>query len=125
MDYIAVNNYNRLGEIGISRNAIRTIAEKAVGNVPGASLYVPMSKRKAKKKKDTILNEIFAIPSGVKIAIKGDGKALIKMEIEVKEGENASVIARLIQKEVGESIAMMCDAFPYEIAIKIARIVAA
>ena len=118
MDYIVITNYNRLGEMGISRDAIRAIASKAVGNVPGASVFDPRAKRRKKKESEGV----FSLPSGVKVALTKDGQARIRIEVCVKEGSKASEIARSIQKEVAESVAMMCDAIAYEVSVHIARI---
>lgn len=121
MDYIGITNYNRLGEMGISRNAVRSIALSAVSKVPGARVYAPKQEKK-KKKKETALSELFTLPSGVKVAISKDGKATIKIEVVVKEGSNASEIAKSIQKEVADSIMMMCENLAYEVSIRIARV---
>lgn len=121
MDYIGITNYNRLGEMGISRNAVRSIALSAVSKVPGARVYAPKQEKK-KKKKETALSELFTLPSGVKVAISKDGKATIKIEVVVKEGSNASEIAKSIQKEVADSILMMCENLAYEVSIRIARV---
>ena len=121
MDYIGITNYNRLGEMGISRNAIRSIALSAVSKVPGARVYSPKQEKK-KKKKDSALSELFTLPSGVKVALSKDGHATIKIEVVVKEGSNASEIAKGIQKEVADSIMMMCENLAYEVSIRIARV---
>lgn len=121
MDYIGITNYNRLGEMGISRNAIRSIALSAVSKVPGARVFFSKQEKK-KKKKDSPLSELFTLPSGVKVALSKDGKATIKIEVVVKEGSNASEIAKGIQKEVADSILMMCENLAYEVSIRIARV---
>ena len=123
MDYIGITNYNRLGEMGISRNAIRSIALSAVSKVPGARVYSPKAdKKKKKEKKESPLSELFTLPSGVKVSLSKDGHATIKIEVVVQEGSNASEIAKGIQKEVGDSIMMMCESLAYEVSIRIARI---
>ena len=125
MDFIPINNYNRLGQMGISRLAIRTIALKAVYRVPGAAVYVnPPSKVKAKAFIDGVISDLFSLPNGVNVTLSKDGIAKIHIDVEFKEGTNASELAKSIQKEVGESLAMMCEAIPYEVGIRIARIVA-
>ena len=121
MDYIGINNYNRLGEMGISRDAIRSIAIYAVNNVEGAKVYFPALKRVQKKKKIAVPN-LFTLPSGVKVTISRDGKAFIRMEVVVNIGSNAADVAKAIQKEVADAIMMMCESLNYEISIKIARV---
>ena len=124
MDYLAINNYNRLGSMGISRNAIRTIALNAVSHVKGAAVYSPFHKRKkAAKKKAIDLSEIFTLPNGVSVALHKDGRAEIKIEVEIKAGENASDVAKAIQKEVADSLELMCDVKSFDIKLHIARIV--
>ena len=121
MDYIGITNYNRLGEMGISRNAIRSIAIYAVNNVKGAKVYFPTLKRLERKKKETEIN-LFTLPSGVKVALSKDGRAFIKIDVIVNFGSNAAEIAKNIQKEVAEAVAMMCESLSYEVSIKIVRV---
>ena len=117
MDYISITNYNRLGEMGISRNAIRSIAAASVENVAGAKVLSADSKRIRRKK-----NPLFSVPSGVKVTISKDGSADIKLDVVVAPGSNASEIAKNIQKEIADAIAMMCESLTYEVTIKIAKV---
>ena len=39
MQFIYINNYSRLGKIGISSKTIESIASKAVSEIPGAAVY--------------------------------------------------------------------------------------
>ena len=121
MDYIGISNYNRLGEMGISRDAIRSIAIYAVNNVEGAKVYFPTLKRIQKRKKGAEPN-LFTLPNGVKVTISRDGKAFIRIDVVVNVGSNASEVAKAIQKEVADAIMMMCENLAYEVSIKIARI---
>jgi uncharacterized alkaline shock family protein YloU len=108
-DYIALDNYTGLGTMGISRRVLASIASKATASVAGASL----SKRESR---------LFQISRPVKVALSHEGKAEIKIEVNLKKGAKVQDICLKIQQEVASQIAMMCEIVPIEIKIKVARV---
>lgn len=121
-DCIVINNYSGLGAIGISRRAIEAVALICVSNVKGASV---VGKGKKPSKKGRALDVLFALPSGVKVALSKDGKAEIKIDVSIQKGVNVAEICRNIQKEVAQGVSMMCDTVPFSVKVKVVEIATA
>ena len=90
MNYITINNYSRNGKIGISRNAIATIAQKAVEAFQGVSV----SKSKT----------LFSVDRGVKVSFTKEGKAVVKIDIDVAIDAPVQTLCTEIQKEVERTL---------------------
>lgn len=109
-DYITVDNYSGLGSMGISRNAIASIASQAVDSVAGASLS--QNKR----------SNLFSMSRPVKVSISKDGRAEISVEVSLKEGVKVKDICLKIQQEIVSQITMMCETIPVEVKVKVAQV---
>ncbi|MCR5491716.1 MAG: Asp23/Gls24 family envelope stress response protein [Bacilli bacterium] len=107
-DYIMINNYSRLGTMGISRHALEAIASNAVNNVRGAQV----SSRKA----------LFSVDNGVKVSFDTAGKAIVKVDVIISPNAQVTKVCREIQEEVANEISMMCDTVPYDVKINVKRI---
>lgn len=107
-DYVLINNYSRLGRLGISRNAIASVASYAVETFAG----VAVSKKKA----------LFSIERGVKVSLTREGKAIVKIDIDVSVDAPVQTLATAIQKEVASAIALSCDTVPLEVQVRVAKI---
>ena len=116
-DYIAINNYSGLGSIGISRHAIDTVAFIAVKNVQGAHIYVG-------KNRNRQLDDLFHLTGGVQTTISNNGKATIKLDIELKRGANAVEVSKAVQREVSDLVTLMCDTIPFDVKVRIAKVIA-
>ena len=108
MNYITINNYSRNGKIGISRNAIATIAQNAVEAFQGVSV----SKSKT----------LFSVDRGVKVSFTKEGKAVVKIDIDVAIDAPVQTLCTEIQKEVAQAISLSCDTVPYDVQVKVAKI---
>ncbi len=117
-DYLAINNYSGLGYIGISRNAIASIAATSLKEVGGASLYV----HGKKARRETALGSIFSLPYGVKVVFTRDGKASIKMDVTLSKGVSVPEVCGKIQEAVATSVALMCDTVPFDVQVKVMRL---
>ena len=108
-DYILINNYARIGTMGISRQAIGSIASTAVNSVRGAHV----SSRKA----------AFTVDSGVKVTFDKDGKAIVRIDVIIAPNSSVPVtkVCRQIQEEVASAISLMCDTVPYDVKINVKR----
>ncbi|MCR5349330.1 MAG: Asp23/Gls24 family envelope stress response protein [Bacilli bacterium] len=122
-DYIGINNYSGLGQIGISRDAIAAIASASVREVKGAALFERKGTRKAAKRADTSLGVLFSLPNDVRVVFRKDGRALIKMEVAVVRGNNVVEVCEKIQRAVATSVTLMCDTVPFDVQVKVMRIV--
>ena len=116
-DYIAINNYSGLGSIGISRHAIDTIASIAVKNVQGAHVHVG-------KNRNRQIDDLFHLTGGVQTSLSNNGKATIKLDIELKRGANAVEVCKAVQREVSDQVTLMCDTIPFDIRVRIAKVIA-
>ena len=125
-DYISINNYSGLGEIGISRGSISAIASASIREVDGASLFEHKSTRKAAKaakgRADTSIGAFFSLPSGPKVVFTKDGKAVIKMDVTIARGVNVAAACEKIQSTVANAVALMCDMVPFDVQVKVMRI---
>ena len=126
-DYISINNYSGLGEIGISRGSISAIASASIREVDGASLFEGKSPRRAaksdRKRKDTSIGAFFSLPSGPKVIFTKEGKALIKMDVTIAQGVNVAEACEKIQSTVATAVTLMCDMVPFDVQVKVMRIV--
>ena len=107
-EYIMINNYSRLGTMGIHRHALEAIASSAVNNVRGAHV----SSRKA----------LFSVDNGVKVSFDKTGKAIVKVDVVIAPNAQATKVCRQIQEEVAQEISLMCDTVPYDVKINVKRI---
>ncbi len=112
-DYMTINNYSGLGTIGISRTAIAAIASGALKEVGGASIFGRHPRRAG-----------YSIPDGVKVIIGKNGRAAIHMDITLSRGvENVPKACEKIQETVATAVTLMCDMVPFDVQVKVMRIV--
>ena len=97
MAYLEINNYSQVGKMGISTDAITTIASKAIQDINGVEIS------QGKGKKTTIVQ----------------GKAIIRMEVILQEGTPVKTICLAIQKKVAEAIHLACETVSCEISLKV------
>jgi uncharacterized alkaline shock family protein YloU len=108
-DYITFDNYTGLGTMGISRRVLASIASIATAGVQGASL----SKHESR---------LFQISRPVKVSLLRNGRAEIKIDVNLKKGAKVGDVCRSIQQEVATEIAMMVETLPVDVKINVGRI---
>ncbi|MDO5330190.1 MAG: Asp23/Gls24 family envelope stress response protein [Bacillota bacterium] len=113
-DYIRINNYSKLGEMGISRQCIAAITEKAVKNVPGVKLE-SVKEAKGRKGKDKA-------DKPIKVYLRSNGKADIYIEVAIKDGIDIGSTCLAIQKSVADTMQMMVETVPVSVNIKVSRV---
>jgi len=109
-DYVFIENYTGLGDIGISRNVLITIAAKATNRVKGATVSGTKSR-------------VFNLYHPIQCVIHHDGTADIKISVSLKKGVNVNQVCLNIQKEVAEAIEEMVETVKVRVIIKVASIV--
>lgn len=114
-DYIHINNYSNLGQLGISRRAIAKIVENSVTEVSGARI---------RSRKRNAVDELFSVSKAVGITLTREGKAKVALEVAVSLGQDVNAICIALQKKIADNLSMMIDALPYEIQVKVAKIAA-
>ena len=109
--YLPINNYSKLGEMGISRYAVRAIANRCVEKA-GASLH--MGKNKGAFKVEE---------GGAKVSLSKDGVATISLDVSVKAGNPVTDICTRIQQEISETMALMLDTLPIEVKVRVVKVI--
>lgn len=109
--YLPINNYSKLGEMGISRAAVRSIVHRCIEKT-GAEINGP-------KKKQFVFNPE---SDGVKVSLLKSGLATISVEVNVYAGNPVGEICTKIQKEISDVMTLMLDTLPIEVHIKVANI---
>lgn len=107
--YIEINNYQNLGEMGISHRAFETVAKSACNQVNGASVDL------SKKKKVSIIE----LSKPVRAIVRKNGRVDIRLEVLIKKGENVKEICDAIRENVSSSIQMMCETIPFNVEINV------
>lgn len=111
-DYLTINNYSGLGAIGISRTAIAAIASAALKEVGGASVFGRHPRSG------------YSIPGGVKVIFGKNGRAAIHMDINLsRKVENVPTACVKIQETVATAVTLMCDMVPFDVQVRVMRIV--
>lgn len=108
-DYVFVDNYTGLGDMGISRRVLETIAYKATNRVKGASVSGAKSR-------------LFNLYHPIQAIIHRDGTADIKIAVALRKGVNVNQVCLNIQKEVAEALEEMVETVKVNIVIKVASI---
>ncbi|MDY5441116.1 MAG: Asp23/Gls24 family envelope stress response protein [Candidatus Enteromonas sp.] len=119
MPYLEINNYSSNGKMGISLDAINTIATRAVNEVEGAAVY---QNKKGGKGKEIPFRKLFELTSGVSTTLT-QGKAVVRINVSISKESPVSDICLAIQKRVSDDIHLACDAIPTEIRIKVVELV--
>lgn len=109
VDYVYIENYTGLGDMGISRRVFETIAYNATNRVKGASVSSSKSR-------------VFNLYHPIQCVLRRDGQVDIKISVSLKHGINATDVCLKIQKEVAEAIEEMVETVKVNIIIKIASI---
>ncbi len=109
--YVAINNYNRKGEIGISRLCLEKIVKRTVDSVPGAKLDV-----KSRKK------WLFDWDEKMSIVIHKNEQVEVFLKVVIKSDTNVQNVCLKIQQEVTSAIALMCETVPLKVSIKVVGI---
>ncbi len=107
--YVEINNYQKLGDMGISHRAFETIAMNACNQVNGASIDT------SKKRKVSIIE----LSKPVHAIIRKNGKVDIKLDVILKKGVNVKEICGAISDNVSSSIQMMCETIPFNVEINV------
>lgn len=108
--YVAINNYTRKGEIGISRQCLEQIVKRAVNGVPGAKL----SKRSSRW--------LFDWDKILDVTIHKNGSVEVSIDVAVKSAVDVQSICLKIQQEVTSAISLMCETVPLQVSIRVVEI---
>lgn len=110
--YVAINNFNGKGEIGISRLCLEKLVKRAVDSVPGAKLN-------AKSNKKSPVKWLFDWDQKMKVAIYKNEQVEVFLQIVIKSGQNVQNVCLDIQKKVTANISLMCETVPLKVSIRV------
>lgn len=107
--YAFIDNYSRLGSMGIANRVFYQIAETATNKVQGA---------------DVIKNPgiVFLLPKPIQIRIS---KGLVNVTVAVKIAKDANInqVCLQIQEEVASAISSMTEFIPFKVNVRVTNIV--
>lgn len=100
--YVYIQNYNKLGTMGINEHVFEQIVEIATNQVVGA----------------TVSKKRYSLFRPVNCQIR-NGIVSAKLSIKVDPGVNASEVAREVQTNVASALSMMTELIPFNINVEI------
>ena len=101
-DYIYINEYDRGGELAISRKVFARIAEAAVSH--------------------TSLKGSLRVKGPVKVVFKKDGKVSVSVHVSVKKGVKPTQACEELQKEIAHDLEVYVESIPFEVEISVDEI---
>lgn len=101
-DYIYINQYDRGGELAISRKVFARIAEAAVSH--------------------TSLKGSIKVKGPVKAIFRKDGKVSISVHVTVKKGVKPTQVCEELQKEIARDLEVYVESVPFEVEISVDEI---
>ncbi|MBQ4254678.1 MAG: Asp23/Gls24 family envelope stress response protein [Bacilli bacterium] len=106
--YLPINNYSKLGEMGISRQAVLSITDYSVRRA-GANL--------AKKQNS------FQVVNPAKVSLSKNGVAVISVDVTAPKDQPIADICSRIQKEISDTMTLMLDTLPIEVKIRVVNVI--
>ena len=113
-DYVIIDNYSRLGKMGISRRTLKTIIAKAVSNVAGASVAYP----KAAKSK----RAAFQLAEPISVTLHREGQVDVGIAVNLADGVKVVNLCEKIQTEVVNAFRASIETVPVSVNIKVLSI---
>ena len=108
--YVNINNYNKKGAIGISRQAIDTIVRRTVDNIPGVRFS-----NKTKR-------YIFDYNRKLNVIIHKNESIDVSIDVKVKQEVEIQPLCLKIQQEVTSAISLMCETVPLKVSVRVVGI---
>lgn len=101
-DYIYINDYDRGGELAISRKVFARLAEDAVSH--------------------TSLKSSLKVKGPVKVIFKKDGKVTVEVHVSIKKGVKPTQACEELQKEIAHTLEAYVESVPFEVEISVDEI---
>lgn len=108
-DYAYVNNYQKRGKIGISREVFKQIAFLVTNKVKGASVSGKKSR-------------LFDLYNPIQVFIRKDGHVDIKIDVAIKSKENLNSICEQIQTNVAQALEQYVEHVKTNIIVRVSSI---
>lgn len=107
IQYVALNNFSKSGEVHLSRHVFETIANRAVKKVDFATPALKKNKG------------IFKVKGPAHVVFRQDGKVDIILEVSISRDAPVKDVCIKIQEKVASYLQMMCETVPFSIKIKV------
>ena len=98
-DYIYINQYDKGGDLAISRKVFARLAEAAVGH--------------------TSLKSSVKVKQPVKVVFKKDGRVEIGVKVSIKKGVKLTEACSELQKEIAHALEVYTESVPFEVNISV------
>ncbi len=108
--YVYIDNYTKLGSMGISNHVFYQIAETATNKVKGAMV--------SHQNKPLL----FLLQKPIQITIS-KGLVNVKVWVNIAKTANIHEVCLMIQEEVATSLSAMTELVPFKIDIKVANVI--
>ncbi len=109
--YLPINNYSRIGEMGISRACVSSIANRCVERA-GAAIV----------RKKQAINPLFSVERGARVSLSKEGVATISVDVSLPKSSPVADICTRIQKEIVSTLTEMLDTLPVEVKVKVVKV---
>ncbi|MEG0977707.1 MAG: Asp23/Gls24 family envelope stress response protein [Bacilli bacterium] len=108
--YLSINNYSRNGKLFVSTKVIEQIASGSVEKMAAVT--------KAQHK----YSNIFQLNKSISCSIH-EGKAEIKVNLDIKKGYNVEETCSAIQKSIAEDLISLLEQVPFKIKVRVEHII--
>lgn len=109
--YVFIQNYSRLGTIGISNYTFKQIAEYATRDIEGVLL-----------KSDDDVGGSWALAQPIDVRIRDNTRVDINVSINLVGKLNVAKTCLKIQESVANTLLLMAELIPFRINIKVVSI---
>ena len=103
-NYVYIKKSNKKGELGVSKNVFKQIAEESLKQINGIIA--------SNKKKKNLLSS-----DDISVSIK-DNEAVYYINVKVEKGSNEEEIKQKIQEVLTNNLLYLLDAVPFKIVVK-------
>ena len=113
-EYLIIDNYSRLGKMGISRTTLKTIIAKAVSNVAGASVAYRKSGKNSRAS--------FQLAEPITVTLRKEGQVDVGIAVNLTDGVRMVDLCEKIQTEVVHAFRASIETVPVSVNIKVLSI---
>ena len=101
-DYIYINQYDKSGDLAISRKVFARLAEAAVGH--------------------TSLKNSVKVKQPIKVVFHKDGRVEVRVRVTIKKGAKLTEACLELQKEIAHALEVYVESVPFEVEIQVDEI---
>lgn len=118
---LIIDNRGGLGKIGISKNAIASLALISLDKIEGVCLKGAPRKKLLRSKKSPALEALLSYPDSIRVVLPRSGGIKIFLKLIIEELGSTVEKCAAVQKRLAEDIALATDGVIPEIKIEVHR----